>query len=66
MLGCVTIVPQNLLCSVLLGKSHQASLQSENSPDPLIAYSLCLVSGHISDSALELSFTMTDRVLAYL
>ena len=29
-LGCVTIIPQNLLCSLLLGKSHQASLQSES------------------------------------
>ena len=37
----------------------------EFSLDPLISYSLCLVSGHISDLALELSFAMADRVLAY-
>ena len=66
-LDCVTIIPQNLLCSLLLGKSHQASLQSESfSPDPLISYFLYLVSGHIWDLALELSFSMGDRVLAYL
>ena len=39
---------------------------SEFSPDPLISYFLCLVSDHISDLALELPFSIADRVLAYL
>ena len=70
-LGMVSVglcynLPQNFLCSLLLGKSLQASLQSEVSPDPLNSLSLCLVSGHISDLALELSFSMADRVLPYL
>ena len=51
-LGCVTVIPQNLLWSLLL--------------DPLISYSLCLVFGHISDLALKLSLSMAHKVLAYL
>ena len=39
-------------------ESHLRNLRI--SLDPLFSYSLCLVSGHISDLALELSFSMTE------
>ena len=52
-LGCYNH-PQNLLCSLLLGKSHQAGLQSEVFARSINLF--ILVSGHISDLTVELSF----------
>ena len=68
-LGCVIIIYKTLTFSVpysLENLIKQAYILRV-SPDPLISYSLCLVSGQISDLALKLSFsTNKDKVLAYL
>ena len=36
------------------------------SPEPKTSHSLCLISGHKSDIAQELSVSVADRVLVYL
>ena len=65
-LGCVTILSTKTSAPYSLENLIKQPYSLRISPDPLISYSLCLVSGHISDLALELSFSMADRVLAYL
>ena len=55
--GCVTVIQKTFSVLYALENLIIQAYSLRISSDPLI-YSLCLVSGHISDLALELSFSM--------
>ena len=65
-LGCVKIVHKTFSAPYSLENLIKQAYSLRFSPDPLISLSLCLVSEHILDLALGLSFSTADRVLAYL